>query len=203
MFSKTLVRQIRIMIILIIIALLPATLLYFVDKSFFQDAPIVVENVDVFIEPEEKILGLPLRLKIPTLSIDSTIEYVGLTKDGAMDVPKDQNNVGWLEIGNRPGEIGSAMIAGHYGWKNREASVFDNLYKLQKDDKIYIEDSNGEIITFIVREAKRYNQNAEATEVFSSNDSLAHLNLVTCEGIWDETSKSYPTRLVVFTDKEQ
>lgn len=191
------------MIILIAIALLPATVLFFVDKSFFQDASIVVENTDVFIEPEEKILGLPLRLKIPTLNIDSVIEYVGLTKDGAMDVPKDQNNVGWLEIGNRPGEIGSAVLAGHYGWKNKKPSVFDSLYKLQKDDKIYIEDSLGNIISFTVRESKRYDQNATATEVFGSNDGLAHLNLITCEGIWDETSKSYPTRLVVFTDKEQ
>jgi LPXTG-site transpeptidase (sortase) family protein len=203
MFSKTLFRQIKIMIILIAIALLPATVLFFVDKSFFQDASIVVENTDVFIEPEEKILGLPLRLKIPTLNIDSVIEYVGLTKDGAMDVPKDQNNVGWLEIGNRPGEIGSAVLAGHYGWKNKKPSVFDSLYKLQKDDKIYIEDSLGNIISFTVRESKRYDQNATATEVFGSNDGLAHLNLITCEGIWDETSKSYPTRLVVFTDKEQ
>ena len=190
------------MIILVVIALLPATVLFFVDKNFTQDVPVIVKNAVVFTEPVEEISGLPLRLKIPTLNIDSAIEYVGLTPAGAMDVPKDQNNVGWLEIGVRPGEIGSAVLAGHYGWKSKAPSVFDDLYKLQKDDKIYIEDSTGKTVSFTVREAKRYDQNATATEVFGSNDGLAHLNLITCEGIWDELSKSYPTRLVIFADKE-
>ena len=191
------------MIILMVIAVLPAIILYFVNKNFTQDVLVVVKNTDVLIKQEEEVFGLPLRLKIPTLNIDAAIEYVDLTPVGAMDVPKDQNNVGWLEIGVRPGEIGSAVLAGHYGWKSKAPSVFDDLYKLQKDDKIYIEDSTGKIISFAVREAKRYDQKATASEVFSSNDGLAHLNLITCEGTWDELSKSYPTRLVIFADKEQ
>lgn len=153
-------------------------------------------------EQEEASSGLPVRFKIPSISVDASVEHVGLTSDGAMDVPKERANVAWFNLGPRPGENGSAVIAGHYGWKNGEASVFDNLYKLRKGDKVYIENDKGEIISFVVRESRRYDPEADATEVFGSSDGKAHLNLVTCEGVWNKVSGSYSKRLVVFTDKE-
>jgi len=67
---------------------------------------------------------------IPSINIDAAIEYVGLTSNGAMAVPKGPNDVGWFELGPRPGDIGSAVIAGHDGWKDGIPAVFDNLSKL-------------------------------------------------------------------------
>lgn len=188
---------------------------YFIPKSPIQNgsaqngsAPIV-ENTIVFPDQEQALqaqeqtnIGLPVRLKIPSINVDSAIEYVGLTSNGAMDAPKKLNNVAWFNIGPRPGEIGSAVIAGHYGIKDGKASVFDNLYKLRKGDKLYVEDDKGKIISFVVRESRRYDPNADARAVFGSNNGKSHLNLVTCEGVWDKISKSYSKRLVVFTDKE-
>ena len=143
-----------------------------------------------------------MRLKIPGIKVDSAIEYVGLTSDGAMDVPKDRSNTAWFELGPRPGENGSAVIAGHYGIKNGKRSAFDNLHKLRQGDKVYAEDEKGAITTFVVSKTRRYDPKADASDVFGSNDGKAHLNLVTCEGVWDKVSESYPIRLVVFTDKE-
>lgn len=147
--------------------------------------------------------GLPVRLKIPNINVDAVIEYVGLASDGTMDVPKGPANVAWFNLGPRPGNIGSAVIAGHYGsWKSGAESVFDNLNKLRKGDKIYVEDEKGVIITFVVRESRIYDPKVNASNVFSSSDGKAHLNLVTCEGVWDNVHKTYSNRLVVFTDKE-
>jgi LPXTG-site transpeptidase (sortase) family protein len=154
------------------------------------------------LEEDRVVFGLPVRLKIPRIGINSVVERVGLTPGGAMGVPKSTNTVAWFELGQRPGEKGSAVIAGHFGIKNGKASVFDNLYKLRKGDKIYIEDNKGKIISFVVRESRRYDPGANAQAVFGSSDGKAHLNLVTCEGTWNKISKSYPKRLVIFTDKE-
>lgn len=151
---------------------------------------------------QQESVGLPVRLKIPEINVDATIEYVGLKANGEMDVPKDPADVAWLQIGNRPGDIGSAVIAGHYGrWKNGEGSVFDNLKKLNKGDQLYIEDDKGTTITFVVRENRSYEADADASNVFTSSDGKSHLNLVTCQD-WDEVSESYFKRLVIFTDKE-
>jgi len=146
---------------------------------------------------------IPVRLIIPKIGVDAFIESLGLTSDGAMDVPKIPNNVAWFNLGPRPGENGSAVIAGHYGfWKNGSGSIFDNLNKLKKGDEIFIEDKKGTITAFVVRELKRYNQNANVPEVFNLNDGESHLNLITCEGIWDKNKKTYSDRLIVFTDKK-
>ncbi len=145
---------------------------------------------------------LPIRLKISTIGIDSAIEYAGITEDGKMDVPKNPDTTAWFELGVYPGDIGSAVINGHSGWKDGIPAVFDDLYKIKIGDKLYIEDKFGKSITFVVRELRVYDPKADTSEIFISNDEKAHLNLITCEGAWDSVSKSSPKRLVVLTDKE-
>lgn len=148
------------------------------------------------------VSGLPLRLKIPKIKVDAVVVNVGLTPEGAMGAPKNYRDVAWFELGQRPGENGNAVIAGHYGWKDNKPSAFDNLYKLRKGDKIYVEDDKGVTVTFVVNKAVRYSPNDLATEVFVSSDGKSHLNLITCEGIWNKLAKSYSKRLVIFADKE-
>ena len=80
--------------------------------------------------------------------------------------------------------------------------MFNNLYKLQKGDELYIEDENGATIAFVVIESRSYDLKADVSKVFISDDDRSHLNLITCEGVWDQASKSYSERLVVFADRE-
>jgi len=151
----------------------------------------------------EVVLGIPARLKIPKIKVDIALEQVGLTSQGAVDVPKGHSNGAWFNLGPRPGNIGSAVIVGHYGyWKNGTPTVFNNLSKLRKGDKLYIKDEKGIMITFVVRELRTYSPSDNTPEVFESNDGQAHLNLVTCGGVWNNVSKNYSKRLVVFTDKQ-
>lgn len=150
----------------------------------------------------KQISGLPVLLRIPKINVDANVKYVGLTQGGAMDVPKGPDEVAWFEYGPRPGDTGSAVISGHYGWKNDIPAVFDDLHKLIKGDKIYIDSETGTTTTFIVRESKAYGENEKATDVFDSGDGKIHLNLITCQGTWNKTKKSYSKRLVVFADKE-
>ena len=152
--------------------------------------------------PSNIEVGLPVRLKIPKIKVNSIFEQVSLTSDGAVGSPKGPAEIGWFDGSPKPGEIGSSVIDGHSGWKNNIPAVFDNLYKLKKGDKIYVEDDNGNTITFIVREIRKYNPNAIAPDVFSRNDNKSHLNLITCTGIWNKIKKSRSERLVVFTDRE-
>lgn len=147
--------------------------------------------------------GLPVRVTIPKINADAVVEPVGITAEGLMDAPKGPAETGWFSLGIRPGEIGSAVIAGHSGWKNNIPAAFDELNKLKIGDSISVMDDNGTIITFIVRKIQTYDPNADASDVFSSNDGKAHLNLITCVGIWNKTQKSSSERLIVFSDKEE
>lgn len=169
-------------------------------QSFQKTNRDEVPKIDVIVENLN--VGLPVRLKIPTISLNSIVESVGVTSEGAMGIPKNQEDVAWFNHGQRPGEVGSAVIDGHYGWKSKKPSAFDNLYKLRIGDKIFVEDDKGIVISFVVRETRRYDESSNAPDVFVSKDGKSHLNLITCEGQWDKVSQSYPNRLVVFADKE-
>ena len=147
-------------------------------------------------------VGLPVRLKIPNINVDAPITYSGIDPDGEMEAPVGPTNVGWFQFGIRPGEVGSAVIAGHYGhWKAGGGSVFDFLNTLVKGDKIYVVDDKGATVTFVVQKLQRFGKNDDGSTVFGSSDGKAHLNLITCEGVWDPTQKTYSNRLVVFADK--
>jgi len=143
--------------------------------------------------------GLPALLTIPTIKVNAKVVYLGLAKDGSIGAPTGPYNVAWFKLGPRPGEKGSAIITGHFGpWRSGASSVFDNLNKLKAGDKIYIKDDKGKQLTFQVRETKKYSPNESPEEVFA--DDGMHLNLITCQGQWISSQKTYTQRLVVFTD---
>lgn len=141
-------------------------------------------------------------LKIPKIGVNVFLEKVGITTNGILDVPKNFINAGLYALWPFPWEKGNAVIDGHYGWINKKWAVFNNLYKLKKWDNIYVYDSKWNIIIFVVNIIKIYKQNENTTDIFNSNDSKAHLNIITCQWIWDKYKKSYPNRLVVFADRK-
>jgi sortase (surface protein transpeptidase) len=144
----------------------------------------------------------PVRLRIPVIGVDAAIEQVGITAAWSMEAPQKPGDAGWFSMGPRPGETGSSIIAGHYGWKNGIPAAFDRLHSLVLGDKIFVEDRTGTTTVFVVREIRVYGESDDASAIFGSSDGKAHLNLITCEGVWNKASKSYSGRLVVFTDKE-
>jgi LPXTG-site transpeptidase (sortase) family protein len=155
------------------------------------------------LQPREQAgLGRPARLIVPSINVDASVVYVGITPQGAMDVPKGPDDVAWFDLGPRPGEQGSAVIAGHEGWKDGIPAIFDNLHSVKKGDKLYILDDMGATTAFVVRRIGTYGESGDASGVFASGDGASHLNLITCEGSWNKSEKSYSDRLVVFADKE-
>lgn len=161
-----------------------------------------MKNTNVILQVNALSTGLPMRLKIPSISLDTFVEHVGINSFGEMDTPKNIENVAWFESGVLPGEIGSAVIDGHYGWKNNKPAAFDNLSKVKIGETISVENDKGVITTFLVRDIKQYEPGIDTTTIFTSNDGVSHLNLITCAGVWNKIDKNYSKRLVIFADKE-
>jgi sortase A len=148
-----------------------------------------------------RAIGIPTKLSIPAININANIKPLGLTASGNMEAPQAPLDAGWYRLGPRPGSIGSAVIAGHYGASNSNIqSVFDNLEALKTGDKISILDDAGETIVFVVQTTRILHRDDDTTGVFTSNDSKAHLNLITCHGTWEQNEQTYSDRYVVYTD---
>ena len=142
---------------------------------------------------------LPRRLEIPKLGVNARVQYVGLNSNGEMGAPSNGDDVAWFNLGTKPGEVGSAVIAGHLDDKNGHPAVFWNIHKLKVGDDVYIIDGNGNKKHFRVISLEKYKTGAAPMKkIFGSNDGI-YLNLITCGGVWDKTKNNYTERLVVFT----
>ncbi len=143
--------------------------------------------------------GVPVRLEIPAIGVDATIEKVGLDALGRVDVPKISANVAWFNQSALPGENGkTSVISGHlddpYG-----PAVFYQLRELVPGDEIAVTYSNGDRHVFVVEDKERYAfDQAPAQKIFGATPQRM-MNLITCDGAWDAGGANYDQRLVVYT----
>lgn len=147
------------------------------------------------------IVGLPVRIKIPSLHVNAAVLNVGVTPNGSMGIPKLPRDTAWYMFGPKPGEKGSAVISGHLNWLYGAIGVFEHLNDLKPGDLITIQDDQGGSMSFVVRKSRAFGLKEDAASVFLSSDGKSHLNLITCDGVWDRAAKAYTKRLVVFADK--
>jgi LPXTG-site transpeptidase (sortase) family protein len=147
---------------------------------------------------EPDLLAMPLRLAVPKLGIDAPIIAVGLTPEGAMDVPQRAEEVGWYEHSQRPGLRGNAVLAGHLDWYGVDG-VFRRLAELEQGDAIVVRAADGQERTYAVEWRRSYpagNAIAVVGEVFEQLGRAA-LTLITCGGRWNSASQRYDLRVVV------
>lgn len=193
MVSISILKELLGLSLLLAVLIILSFILINFSKTNFYSSPKVLIKKD-----QENISFSPVRLVIPVINISANIQSLGINSKGEMEVPSNITDVGLFKFGVIPGQTGSAVIAGHYNGENNQEGVFANLDKLKAGDKVSIEDKIGKSITFIVQKKELYDS-GYADNVFNQSDS-AHLNLVTCDGLWDEAKKSYTKRLVIFSD---
>jgi len=77
--------------------------------------------------------------------------------------------------------------------------VFWDLHKLKVGDKLQVVTEDGPRLSFAVVASETYAfDNAPLQKIFGPADGPG-LNLVTCNGSFDQGSKNYDKRLVVYT----
>lgn len=149
--------------------------------------------------PQDLNVGIPKRIIIPRLSVDSLIESVQTDKDGNMDIPKNFNNTAWYSPGPKPGESGSAVIDGHVDTPTGAPAVFAKIAKLSQGDAIEVVDEKGKKYNFHVIKVVDYELGIiPLTQIFSK-DTPPMLNLITCAGVFDKSKKMYDKRTVVYS----
>lgn len=187
-------------LILLIIAWLSfsASLAFLISNFFSSNLTVSEENIQASVPISEVPTGVPIRIQISSIGVDAMVEPVGLTKLETMDVPKKPMDTGWFKLGPIPGEKGSAIIAGHRGFRN-EPAIFDNLHKIKIGDEVIIKDEKGQERVFIVRKMQTYGAKEQVADVWIKDDS-EYLNLITCSGKWNPFTRTSDERLVVFTE---
>jgi LPXTG-site transpeptidase (sortase) family protein len=137
-------------------------------------------------------------LAIPKLQLTIPVTPVGIDKSGAMGVPVKSDQAGWFKHGPQPGQLGSAVIDGHYSLVNHVDGVFRHIDQLRTGDDLFFTDSAKVRHHFVVKSNEIYKTSEAPTKrIFGARDA-ARLNLITCAGKYDSATRTYTQRRVVY-----
>lgn len=140
---------------------------------------------------------VPTKLIVPSLSIDASVEQVGVKDNGQMANPSGFTTVGWYKHGAKAGEEGNAVIAGHVNNGLGLSGVFARLNEVAIGQEIIVRGEGGKELRYtIVQKSQFMTQGAPLDDIFRIVGPSG-LVLITCEGDWDPSSRSYDRRLVV------
>jgi sortase (surface protein transpeptidase) len=142
-------------------------------------------------------VALPQSLTIPQIAVSTRLVSLGLTSQGAVQVPATTTVAGWYTHSPRPGAVGPAVILGHID-SDRGPGVFFRLAALRPGDLIYVRLSDGSTVSFQVTHVQTYQKDQFPTESVYGPTPDQELRLITCGGAFDSASGHYLSNIVVY-----
>jgi hypothetical protein len=140
---------------------------------------------------------LPVRLRVPAVSLDTVLERLGRAADRSMALPSRPNRAGWFAGGARPGQPGPAVIVGHVDWAHSPA-VFFRLAELRPGDPVYVDRADGSTAAFRVTRLTQVPKSRFPTDLVFAPTLEPSLRLVTCGGSFDPASSNYLDNVIAF-----
>lgn len=139
----------------------------------------------------------PMRIAIPAIGVEAAVEHVGVRADGAMETPKEFDEVAWYKDGARPGEPGNAVFAGHVNNALTQSGVFAHLARVSIGDYVTLADAEGRTLVYKVKAIDQYPADeAPAASIFAKSGA-SQVVLITCDGDWVPAEKTFDKRLVI------
>ncbi len=139
----------------------------------------------------------PVAISIPSLDINAAVAPLGLNKDGSIQVPSKDNQVGWYKYGAAPGQPGAAVLVGHLDSAYGKA-VFYNLGKLKIGQEIQVAIAGGSVAVFKVDSLEQAPQNNFPTAKVYGKIAYPGIRLITCSGVYNKKEKHYSNNLIVY-----
>jgi len=122
---------------------------------------------------------------------------LGIDGDGAIEVPSDPDQAGWLDTTPAPGQQGPAVIAAHVD-SDTGPAVFYRLSSLRPGAAVVITRRDGSKVRFTVDGVRVYPQDRFPTdEVYGPVPGPA-LRLITCGGDYVKSHGGYQDNVVVY-----
>jgi len=158
-------------------------------------------------DPASKVVGpvlprsKPVSIDIPVIDVRSTLQHLGLTAQGTLQVPAPgphYNEAAWYKLSPTPGSPGPAVISGHVDSAAQGRSVFYNLGDLRPGDKVLVTRADGLVAVFRVDGVRHYPKDHFPSLLVYGNTRHAALRLITCGGPFDYATGHYVDNIVVF-----
>jgi sortase (surface protein transpeptidase) len=139
----------------------------------------------------------PVYLSIPVIDVHTRLIRLGLTAQGTLQVPGSTSVAGWYTGSPRPGQVGSAIIAGHID-SYLGPGVFFRLRLLRPGNLVYVKHADGTLAVFRVYAEHSYAKDRFPTRQVYGPAPDPELRLITCGGTFDPAIGSYLNNVVVY-----
>ena len=144
--------------------------------------------------------SVPVSVTIPAIGVKSKVLHLGVTTDGAIQVPSlntQASDAAWYKYSVTPGQIGASVIEGHVD-SNTGPAVFYRLGALRPGDRIDVRLADRVTAVFRVIGVREYlKSDFPAATIYHAPDYAA-LRLITCGGAFDSATGHYLSSTVVF-----
>ena len=153
-------------------------------------------------EPEYKpIEAWPVRLRIPSLSVDEPIEDTGIDASGAMEIVPSPYIISWLRECAIPGNIGNSFIAGHNRWRGEQGSLY-YLDLLEVGDTMEIDYDDGTTLIFKCESVYSYTLATAPAHMIMREDGPARVTVITCMEPFNPVTGTSDYRIVAIFKEE-
>lgn len=140
---------------------------------------------------------LPVRLRIPRMGIAAGVVFLDLDANGIMQSPDGPDPVGWYTFSALPGLAGNAVFSGHVDWHTGVTGAFWGLRELRSGDVVYVDGQDGHEYVYSVATSKAYPENGAPLAEIVGFRPGQQITLLTCEGVFDRSTRDYDQRRVV------
>jgi len=162
------------------------------ETKTVSEKPVVVSDAAFAVSADQ-----PRVIQIPSLGIEGYIQRVGIDRSGAMSTPNNINFAGWYVKNPAPGKSGVSIINGHAGGRYTNG-IFKYIGRLKENDIIRIQMGDLSWREFSVTSVKSYPVGESAGPLFADDPMIEkELHLITCDGVFDDTTQSYDLRTIV------
>jgi sortase (surface protein transpeptidase) len=151
-------------------------------------------------EPKVSTADIPIRIRVPALSLSAPILAVQKRDAITLDVPSDIRTVGWYSSGVSPGSAsGSAVLVGHRDGSGGSVGIFWRLGSLEMGDRIEVLTRSGGSLIYKVIAAELLNhpELQQASPDLFATLGNPRLTLITCGGSFERDLGGYQANIVV------
>ncbi|WP_326967085.1 class F sortase [Arthrobacter sp. CG_A4] len=122
---------------------------------------------------------------------------VGVSPDGAMEIPEPFNEAGWYRFGPAPGAAaGTAVVAAHVDTTS-DSAPFSQLKSISPGTLVTVRREGAAALNFRVTGVELMAKDAfEGASIFR-REGLPQLKLVTCGGRWLDEQQNYGDNVIV------
>ncbi|MFD9543107.1 class F sortase [Streptomyces sp. NPDC060022] len=145
----------------------------------------------------------PVRVRVPSADVDTgPVLKLGLAADGTVEVPSvgQADRIGWYTKGVTPGELGPAVLIGHFDTAKGPA-VLKNVSRIRAGDRITVSRADGSEAVFAVRALEQVDKDSFPTDKVYGETTRPELRLITCGGELENGHR--PDNIIVYADLVQ